>query len=364
MNFSINPLKYGSVFVLPAEITDKYMKTCSGAFVKVLLVLYRVAPAELDAAALASRAGVSPDDAADALLFWEKEGFIKASGAEIPQTELKTEIKEELKPAQEPDLPREAAPVQTEAPPAVKKTKLRPVLPSYKQVHDRIVESSDVRVLFSEAQEYLGRTIGLADQSSLLLLYDYYGLPTDIILMICGYASQQGKSGNMRYITAVGESWSEREIDTDEKAQAELKRLESTDAHWEQLRSVTGIRSVKPTKTQGEYVSKWYEAMGFTTEMLGIAFAKMSERTEGMSFSYMDKILSRWHEAGIKTPEAVEKNEAEFEAKKAQKAEKRTAQSRKTEVEGGFSSSEASYDIEKAMEKAFTVPKTTKKRRK
>ena len=42
----------------------------------------------------------------------------------------------------------------------------------------------------------LGRTIGTGDQSSLILLHDYYGLPIEVILCICEYAGTKGKSAN------------------------------------------------------------------------------------------------------------------------------------------------------------------------
>lgn len=355
MSFSINPLKYGSVFVLPGEIADKYLRLCSGSQLRALLWLYRNAPAQAELTQLAAGTGLSADEAADALEFWQGEGFV-LDGAKTEASAVQPET-EDSKPRSEEEtvsIPE-------------KKAKIKPPLPSFKQIHDRLVESPEVQTLFVEAQEHLGRTIGTGDQAVLLQLLDFFGLPIDIILMLCGYAAQQGKRGNMRYIAAMGENWSEREIDTDEKAQAELKRLESIDKNWDNFRSITGIRSPVPTKLQQPYITKWYTEQSISTDMLEIAYAKMSEHTEGMSFSYMDKILQRWQKENIKTPADVEKSEAEFEKQMAEKAAKRAAPrtgGKKAEPEGGFNTAEASYDIEKANQQAFSTPVTHKKRRK
>ena len=52
------------------------------------------------------------------------------------------------------------------------------------------------------------------------MLFDDYGLPADVILMLLQYAKSRGRD-NTSYIESVGKSWADRGINSHERAQAE-----------------------------------------------------------------------------------------------------------------------------------------------
>ena len=62
--------------------------------------------------------------------------------------------------------------------------------------------------------------------------------------------------------------------------------------------------------TQGEekFASQWLE-MGFDKEAIAIAYDRTCVNTGGFSWTYMNRILTRWHEAGLHTGEQVLKND-------------------------------------------------------
>ena len=104
---------------------------------------------------------------------------------------------------------------------APEKTVLAPIplsKPTSDQIACRLMEEPALRLLYAEAQQKLGRTIGYDGQSTLLMIHDQYGLPVEVILMILEYAASQGKT-SMAYIAKMGRDWGEREIDTLEKAE-------------------------------------------------------------------------------------------------------------------------------------------------
>lgn len=348
--FHIDPASYGSVFVLPRRLIENDLLLASGNLLKVLLFAFYNAGTELTAEVCAQGVGLSVAEAADALLYWQKKGYLA-----------------EDTPAPAPA--ETAAETAAEAPPEKKAAvAMKPSRPSYETICRRMEEEPLVRALFNEAQLKLGRTIGTADQASLLLLYDYYGLPIEVILAICEYARIHKKERNMGYIYTVGMDWSRREIDTLEAADAELRRLESVNTRWAEFARRTGFPSSRPTQAQLKFLAVWLDEWHFTYEMLSLAYDEMRKNTDKTSFPYMNKILASWRQEGVDTPEKAadreRKRQEELIRRAAEKTAPKTAASaappkkkNSTDTAGP-----ASYDLERAIQKMnTTVPKLKKK---
>ena len=359
MAYTIDPASFGGMFALPASLADDRLAMASGSFLKAILYIYRHADAPVDPAAVAAGTGLSADETADALLYWAEEGYLRE---DAPAPAPAEETAQAAADAQSVPAAATAAPA---APPPEKETiRVKPTKPTYAMICQRMKESEAVRFLFAEAQLRLGRTIGTADQASLLLLHDYYGLPVEVILTICEYASSHGKANNISYIYTVGVDWSRREIDTLELADAEFSKMETVNARWEEFRRRTGVKNRTPTKPQLKYFTVWTDEWHFPTEVLLAAFEQMSKNTADVSFPYMHKILSDWHKNGVTSAEAAEAAIRQFAEEKDAAAAKKAKPSPYgvRSVPQQPEDRPASYDIEKAMrEMQTTVPKVRKK---
>lgn len=391
MNYTPNHQLFSSVFVLPSAIADAQLHLASGAQLKVILAVYRSQNEPFDAQKIAQKTGLHVAEVLDACAYWAQQGMLLCDGIAAPavltespahtaadavQTDMQRFAEKDVSPQQaaapagEPQS--DTAPVQTEKQTKEKIT-VSPSRPTHAQICKRLDESEELRILFNEAQTVLGRMLGTGDQAALLLLYDYYGLPADVLLMLCEYARTMGKAGNLNYIYAVGQDWSEREIDTFERADEELRRLSQIDTDWTALCSLTGLQHAKPTKSQQNYLRSWTGEWKFSMQMVALAFEKMQERTDGVRFSYMNGILKNWHAKGISTPEQVEKEELAFKEKTQE-----TQQARKTAatpngisagvsaavIKSGTAGTPASYDLEKAEREARENVPTLRKRKK
>lgn len=343
--FSVNHEAFGGVFALPVSLADNFLLLSSGELLKAVIFAFRNADKEFSAEDVAAGTGLSAADAADALLFWEKEGLLKNRDKK----------------------PDEAPPEKTavkEAKPEKELFKVNPTRLSHEIICTRLNEDKNVRELFNEAQEKLGRTLGDADMSSLLNLYDYYGLPAEVIMCICEYARLHKKERNMGYIYTVGTDWSRRGIDSLEAAGEELMRLENINENWARFAEITGIKAKAPTPAQQKYLDKWIADWKFSFEMLSLAHDEAVKNTGKPGFPYMNGILERWKQAGVDTPERAKENELKFREEQvdraaAKSAKKEPASKKKTQPEG-----QASYDINRAVEKMNTSVPTLKKKEK
>ncbi|MFZ5944164.1 MAG: DnaD domain-containing protein [Bacillota bacterium] len=59
-----------------------------------------------------------------------------------------------------------------------------------------------------------------------------------------------------------------------------------------------------PTEVEKECYQKWFNEWKFSHEMILLAVEQTIHATDP-SFSYIDKILENWHQAGVKTPDAL-----------------------------------------------------------
>lgn len=387
MMFKPNPSQFASVFVLPTSIADAHLKLCSAAQLKVILACYRLQNDNADIGMLCEKTGLSEGEVLDACAYWAECGVLLCDG-EVPKKSAaaasvaSTVADVRTQPAvQHTAQNSEANSVpgiglqhmaQQPTPAAVheqepvrsvrEKITVTPTRPTYEQIRHRLDESAQVRELFNEVQVTLGRLLGTGDQAALLLLHDYYGLKTEILLMLCEYARSVGKAGNLNYIYAVGTDWSSREIDTFERAVDEIRRLQTVNTSWSQLCKLTGLQHPNPTKSQQKYLACWLDEWHFSLSMVALAYEKMKERTDSVRFSYLNGILKKWYEKGITTPEQAAEEEKQFREQAA--APKKAAPAKpNANTRSGIPDTPASYDLEKAEKQARESVPTLRKRK-
>ena len=324
-----------SSFRIPSSIVDKHIRLANEHQLKVLLWIMRNSPDNPDIDEMCRALKMKADDAYDYLQYWVLTGVLLCDDSPAPAKPAS-----DAKPASRaasskvsaaPAVP--AAPAVAAVPDAAEREYSKP---SIDEIAQRAEESSEISYLFREAQVKLGKTIGYDMQCVLLMMHDYDGLPVEVIFMLLDYCVSIGKTNNS-YLSSVGRNWGENEIDTIEKADEKIARLRSADRVWKEFAEMANITNPRPTKTQTELLAKWNGEYKFTPDMIYLAYEEMADHTTKMSFPYMDKVLTSWHEQGISTPALLEAHK-----KAAADAKKKTAKPEKTKS----GKSGASYDLE------------------
>ena len=296
MAYSINPAVFGSMFAVPSQVVDNNIKLASASQLKTLLWIFRHACEPIDPAVISKEIGYGESDIVDALTVLCEWGVLATDGKVI--TPL---------PAPEAPSPK-ASEAKKELP------ELVPVKPTYEQVVKRCQESPVIANMFSDIEGLLGKTIGYDSQCILLMMHDQYGLPVEVIYMLISYCVSVGKS-NLAYIAKVGKTWGEKEIDTIEKADEQIKILNSCISLWKEFAQMAGIQNPRPTSSQAAYLKTWSTEYKFGADMIYLAYEEMLDHSGKISFAYMNKVLANWHEKGLKTPEDVERDKQAYREK-------------------------------------------------
>ncbi len=196
--------------------------------------------------------------------------------------------------------------------------------PSYSEtdVLTAMDTDSGFRGLYGEVQRLLGRTLNTEEMKILLGFIRYLGLPEDVISVLVCYcrerARQKGNLRNpsLRTIEKEAYAWAEQGIDTMEEAVAYIRKQNQRRSRLGQLMQTLQIRGRNLTPGEEKYAQQWLD-WGFDQETIALAYERTCLNTGGLSWAYMNKILSRWQEAGLLTAEQVKTKDTKLVPKGA-----------------------------------------------
>ena len=184
--------------------------------------------------------------------------------------------------------------------------------PAYteKDVIEAMDHSSDFRLLYGEVQRLLGRSLSTEELKIILSFVHYLGLPTEVISVLVSYCKdrsrQRGNSRNpsLRTIEKEAYRWAEEGIETLEAAAAYIHAQNVRASRLSQLMNTLQIRGRSLTQAEERYALSWLD-MGFDMDVIAMAYERTCLNTGGMNWPYLNKILQRWNEAGMKTVEQI-----------------------------------------------------------
>ena len=168
----------------------------------------------------------------------------------------------------------------------------------------------DFRQLRGEVERLMGKSLTTEELKILLGFIRYLGLPTDVICVLVSYcrerARQKGsnRTPSLRTIEKEAYAWAERGIDTMEEAAAFIRSQNARQSRMGRLMQLLQIRGRNLTAGEEKYAQKWLD-MGMSEALIAMAYERTCLNTGGLNWAYMNKILSRWHENGMHTPEQV-----------------------------------------------------------
>lgn len=169
---------------------------------------------------------------------------------------------------------------------------------------------TDFKTLYGEVQHQLGKTLNTEELKILLGFNRYLGLPNEVVsVLVCWCKEKARQKGNLRNpslrtIEKEAYYWAEQGIDTLEEAAAFIRARNLQNSRTEKLKSLLQIRGRNLTPGERRYAEAWLE-MGFDDAALAEAYDRTCVNTGSLNWAYMNKILTRWHAAGLHSLEAI-----------------------------------------------------------
>ena len=117
-----------------------------------------------------------------------------------------------------------------------------------------------------------------------------------------------GRNPSLRAIEKEAYHWAEQGIDTLEEAAAYIHRQNLRNSRISRLMEKLQIRGRNLTAAEQKYAESWLE-MGFEEAVIAMAYEKTCLNTGGLSWPYMNKILTGWKKEGLLTVQQVQQGD-------------------------------------------------------
>ena len=279
----------GRVLTLPSAVADVE------ASARQYRLLFLVASGVTSLADLAAAMDCKQAEIKELLAFWQSAGVL--------QTDLSLPTAE--KPA------GKAAERRTE-------TKLARAaeLPTYSidELNALMERRQSLRSMIEEAQQIMGKLFNTYEISVLLGMADYLELDEDYILLLLAHCVRIEKKG-MRTIERYAISLIDRGITSAEALEEQVQIIEAQHTLEGKVRAIFGLKSRSLTSKEQKLIAAW-AGFGYGEEIIRRAYEITVDSIHQPSMQYTNAILERWHAAGLKTPEEIEKA---LEAERAEK---------------------------------------------
>lgn len=186
---------------------------------------------------------------------------------------------------------------------------LRPAEPptyTEAEVIRQMRESDGFSHLLGEAQRRLGKVLSTEELKILLSLYDYLGLPAEVISVLISYCIQRTRAKgstrmpSMRTIEREAYRWADLGIDTMEEAAAHMQVELERQSQVNTLRRVLQLTDRRLAPGEEKLLRQWVD-WGFGPEVVALAYDKTCLNTGSFSWKYIHSILHSWHSQGLHT---------------------------------------------------------------
>ena len=310
-------LQTGQLFTVPTAVADHLLKLATHDQLKILLFVLCHAGEPLTGEMITKACKVPASAIPEALSFWQEVNVLRTD-APVPEIVLTQQSDASAQTVHTPVAEAMPAPAEPAATVPRQTTSASvSMMPAELAAH--IDGSDELRQMYAMIEQQRGNVLNFTEQKSFYWMHDHLGLPADVIIMLAAYCMTIG-AFRPAYMDQIAADWAASGVTTHERAQEDIQRREQNRSFTGEIMKLFEMRR-RPTEKQQAFIDRW-QLLGFPIEMIRIAYEKSRDSADDkLSFPYIDRILTRWHESGIKTVEQAELDEAEFrESRKKKKS--------------------------------------------
>lgn len=184
--------------------------------------------------------------------------------------------------------------------------------PSYSErdVLQAMDGDEDFRGLYGEVQRLLGRSLNTEELKILLGFVRYLGMTPELVSVLVCYCKDRARrkgslrNPSLRTIEKEAYAWAERGIESVEDAAAFIQKENVRNSRISRLMGLLQIHGRSLTGAEERYAKAWLD-MDLSEELISMAYERTCLNTGGLNWAYMNKILQRWHDQGLRTAEDV-----------------------------------------------------------
>lgn len=285
----------------PLHVSDNpAFREASAEELRVLLSLIE-AGGIADTERIARAAGVSAPRVSSSLTLWQEAGVItEVTDAAGRNTAEKTDGA--MTAATESAAAEDMQPAPTITEEFERRLRAGEIPETDGKTLARDIRDGELSSMIEECTALIGKATLTRDETArLCALKTQFSLDEEFILALAKDISDRGVRLTVTRLVQEADKLIRRDIDTPEALYSYIKRRNET-GEWErELMRLLGTYGRSFSPSEKKFIGKWCGEFGYGSEIIGEAYDITVMNTGKRSFSYMDKILTRWHDGGAKT---------------------------------------------------------------
>ncbi|OON91744.1 MAG: hypothetical protein ATN33_08690 [Epulopiscium sp. Nele67-Bin001] len=290
---------------VPVWFIRDFLHKSHGSYIKVYLIINSYSQQGTDIAVknVAQQLDMLESEVNDALRYWDSQGVLK-----IDENKNVTFVLEDP-----------AAQVKP-------KTFRLQMRPEYSQAELNIIRehNQSINELFLMAEQCLGKMLSPTDQKVIYGFYDWLNMPIDLIEYLFEYCLSNNHT-QLKYIEKVATSWNDDDIKSVDEAKAQVIKNQD---HYKILKSL-GMSSAIVSPAQEQFFDKWLKEYRLPLNVILEGCNRTVSNIQKPNLNYLDTILTKWHEQGVKILEDIEALDKKYQVVKEQKVSKEPPQRHK-----------------------------------
>lgn len=232
---------------------------------------------------------------------------------------------------------------------AAKASGTSPAEEAHQQKQNRQLRRTELGRLYYVAEIYFQRNLSSSEISMLEYFVNDLNMSVDLVEYLLEYCIGKGHI-SVRYMETVAQNWVAKNITTVQQAKDESRSFGGD--YTVILRELGLTRNPAPAETA--LMDKWLSEYAFSLDLIKEACRRTVLQASSPSLSYTDSILTRWHNASVRSLQDVARLDADHEASKSDQknaekpksGQKRTGQSKSRLQAGGHFSSYSHEDLD------------------
>ena len=310
----------------PLSVTDKEAFTdASRDELRALIAIIESGGIAEDADELAKRASISKARASAAIVYWEEAGVLRSTDAPT----ITEEFEERLNAGEL---------AETKATDTAK-----------------AIRNSALAEMINECARIMQKpALNTTEIKQITALHEQYALSEEYILTLAAYLAGEKKLTVSNLISRAIKYATEYEIDDLASLSAFIEERESTSAAEKEFRKLFGFSGRALSRTEKEHFRKWSQDFGYFVDIVGEAYDIAVMNGAKKLVSYVDTLLTGWHNAGCKTlRECKEQHARDAEEKKQQRENAKSAGKKTKKPLDNYSDFDPDEAFRLALERSF-----------
>ena len=263
---------------IPDVFFTEYLPEASGDFIKVYFYIAFLAKfdTEIKINDLSKTLGLDFPTVQDAIKYWENKGLLVKNPNGYALVNL-----------QELELAKLYNPKVSLDPETIEKN-------AENQYRAKVIDSIN--------SQFFSGTMSPSWYADIDLWFEKYGFDDQVMIALFNYA-YENRALHRNYIQTVADAWAKEKIKTFNDLDQYYEHREKINVFKKDIAKRLNL-SRNLTSYDEEYIYKWVETYKFKMDVIDIALKKSTTKNS-ISFEYIDKLLSDWHEKELFTVSEV-----------------------------------------------------------